>query len=327
MLKIFQICAVLNFSIYNKHVALSAAFPVFSEHARATSVTTFRSRTAITALYMQPDDESVDYFDLESARTKLEALVGASGGSSSFAMMPEEPSSPSLFVSIPSPEFAETYSMPEKPVLDIKLPPRPPLTTIERERRLAEIQLLAHLNDGDEPVNDILELWFAERGPRAAGLLRRADDLINEGHEEWGEAESILRSLIEEYGVYFAEPINRLATLYYLQGRLEESLTLNKMVLGVKPWHFGALSHIVMVYAALGDSNSARQWAAFRLPMFSHGGSNRRRTRWVERVVVEATGLLHTGEKNLSKVFGDSDKSWIETRQQKVLDLDDDAWQ
>jgi hypothetical protein len=95
------------------------------------------------------------------------------------------------------------------------------------------------------------------------------------------------------------------------------------MVLAVKPWHFGALSHIVMVYAALGDNHNARQWAAYRLPTFTPVGSNKRRTRWVERGVVDATLLLHQGEKRLTRSFGKPDKAWIE----KHIENDADAWQ
>lgn len=126
------------------------------------------------------------------------------------------------------------------------------------------------------------------------------------------------------------EPVNRLATLYYLHGRLEESLTLNKMVLAIKPWHVDALSHIVMVYAAMGDSDRARQWAAFRLPNFtsSTNGSNRRRTRWIERAVVDATIMLHKGEKITANSFGEPDKAWVE-KHRSTYDLQnpDDAWQ
>jgi hypothetical protein len=119
--------------------------------------------------------------------------------------------------------------------------------------------------------------------------------------------------------------VNRLATLYYVQGRLEESLTLNEIVLFIKPWHIGALSHIVMVHAALHDPVSARQWAAFRLPSLAASGSNRRRISWVERAVIDGTILLHEGEKNNSASFGIPDQEWIE---KQIYDNDNtEAWQ
>jgi hypothetical protein len=219
-------------------------------------------------------------------------------------------------------------SLPERPTLDVTLPPRGPLTTIERERRSVEIDLLATLDQGDNSISDIWELWFTERGPQAASLLREADELMNEGPEGFGTAEQILRALIEDYGVYFTEPLNRLATLYYLQGRMDEALTLNKMVLAVKPWHFGALSHIVMVYAALRDTQSARQWAAFRLPTFDPEKTNKRRIRWVERAVAEAKVLLEAREDTITRAFGNSDQDWVLTQKtHNIYENDTDSWQ
>jgi hypothetical protein len=280
----------------------------------------------MTALYMRPDDitnEHDDFFDVEAARRQLESLVGSGAPAEQpqqrqFEEVPRRP----MFASI---SIESTLLLPEPPKLDVSLPARSPLTTIERERRSAEILLLAHLNDGDEALSDIWNLWFSERGPKAAALLRKADNLVGEGPQGWKEAEEILRDLIEEHGVHFSEPVKCLALLCYLQGRMEEALSLNQMVLAVKPWHFGALSHIVMIYAALGDSVSAGRWAAFRLPTFPPLGSNRRRTRWVERAVVDATIVLHEGEKNLAETFGESDKSWFEKQQRKIRNIENDA--
>ena len=53
-----------------------------------------------------------------------------------------------------------------------------------------------------------------------------------------------------------------------------------KVVLHYKPWHFGALSGIVMVYASLKDPVEAREWASLRLPTYSPDqdqSTNRRR--------------------------------------------------
>jgi hypothetical protein len=327
MLKIFFLLSVVSLAILD-HAVLSDAFPVFQKHFRATSVTVTRSRSPVTALYIHSEDEHGDFFDVESARRQLESLVTGGGDARDLPQKPDQEHQQSAlrpeFASIVSPKSSETLSaLPATPTLEITLPARPPLTTIERERRLAEIKLLAQLNEGDESLSDIWNLWFAERGSQAADLLYEADELINQGHDGWEEAELILRALIEDFGVYFSEPLNRLATLYYLQGRYEEALRFNKLVLAVKPWHFGALSHIVMVYAALGDNERAREWAAFRLPTVSPAGSNRRWTRWVERAVVDSTVLLHQGEEKLAKLFGEPDKNWIETQ----VENDADAWQ
>lgn len=280
---------------------------------------------------MHAQDDHGEFFDVEAARKKLEAMVADAGGSSSMALSnvgsEDQKPRPSVHAWL-SASFENALCLPERPSLDVTLPARGPLTTIERERRLAEIDLLATLDQGDNSISDIWELWFTERGPQAASLLHEADTLMNEGPEGFGTAEKILRALIEDYGVYFSEPLNRLATLYYLQGRMDEALTLNKMVLAVKPWHFGALSHIVMVYAALRDNQSARQWAAFRLPTFDPEKPNKRRIRWVDRAVAEAKMLLDAREDTISRAFGSSDQDWVLMQKaHNTYDNDTDSWQ
>jgi hypothetical protein len=331
MIQILLVLTAVS-SILLNHDVLCEAFPVATGYSRATSVVSmFRDRSSMTALYMHTEDEHGDFFDVESARRQLESLVTGAGGPS----LPEKPRNTQDEMQ-PRPVFSSVVSspenfssLPETPVLDVTLPARGPLTTIERERRLAELELLSSLDEGDHSLSDIWDLWFAERGQSAANLLHRVDDLMNEGPEGFGEAEKILRDLVQEHGVHFAEPLNRLATIYYLQGRMEEALTFNKMVLAVKPWHFGALSHIVMVYAALGDNQSARQWAAFRLPSYSPDKSNRRRIRWTERAVAEATMRLERREDTIKKSFGKPDQEWIDMQIQMrhMYENDADAWQ
>lgn len=276
------------------------------------------------------DDGDNDRFDVEALRQQFESLASNTGASVfSSAMQEDSDFGEKEPVSSGGLLLIATGSVPlrETPPLDVAIPPRPPLTSIERERRSAEIELLGHLTDGEEAVKEIYNLWFSERGAAASKLLQQARELMEQGREEQDEAESILRALVDEYGVYFTEPLNQLAILYHVQGRFEKALQLNKIVLSVKPWHFAALSHIVMVYAAMGDQDTARQWAYFRLPPFAYGGSNGRRSRWVERAVVEATVRLHQGEKNNALSFGISDREWIAQQGNEFDSNDASAWQ
>jgi hypothetical protein len=114
-----------------------------------------------------------------------------------------------------------------------------------RERRLKEIELLSSLKTSDQGLNELWSLWFGERGPEAAEKLIHADDLMNV--ESWSEAEDFLLNLIDEHSMHWVEPVNRLATLYYMERRYEESKALCEIVLDSKPWHFGALSGIVVL--------------------------------------------------------------------------------
>jgi hypothetical protein len=274
-----------------------------------------RLPTSLLASRRFNDAREDNDFDIDQVRQRLEALVV---GSSDSLTQQEAPK-------------ANVKSMlREKPVLqeysidiDLDLPTQPPLTSIDRERRMVEIQLLANLESGDQALSDLWTHWIQERGAAAAARLLRAEELTSQGPKYWAEAERMLKDLIEEYGIYWAEPVNRLATLFYMQGKLRDSETLSKLVLKVKPWHFGALSGIVMVYAGLRDSESARMWAARRMPSFAPEGSNRRRAVWVERAFREAEKSLDDAEMRLKKSFGEPDQH--QSPDQEVVS--DDAWQ
>ena len=201
--------------------------------------------------------------------------------------------------------------------------------------------MLAELDEGDDAMVDLWNLWFHERGSKAAAQLAKAEELTSQGPLAWPDAERILEDLIVQYGVYFTEPVNRLATLYYMQDRLEESERLCNIVLDCKPWHFGALSGIVMVHAGLRNVNAARLWAARRLPTYvadSEGVSiNRRRRAWVMRALRDAEQSLVDAEKRVHVAFGKPDEhattggSEGPTLDGATVDHDDDddddAWQ
>ena len=162
----------------------------------------------------------------------------------------------------------------------------PPLTAVLRERREKEIELLNSLRTSDNAVSDLWSLWIAERGSDAAAKIKHAEELISV--ESWSEAETEILALIEEHGIHWAEPVNRLATLYYMLGRYEESKALCELVLDIKPWHFGALSGIVLVCIASNDVSEANHWSQMRLPP---GG--KRRVEWTNNAVEQAEKSLH----------------------------------
>ena len=64
----------------------------------------------------------------------------------------------------------------------------------------------------------------------------------------------------------WVEPINRLATLLFYQGQLEESKKLCEFVLKHKPWHFGCQTGIVTVCQQLNDTAGVEYWSAKRMP-------------------------------------------------------------
>ena len=255
---------------------------------------------------------------IKSARAKLEALMRGTGKDNDQNEATEEsktlydislrPSKKSGFSSSSSSGPSPSSRLHPSNLSDEILHP-PPLTTIGRSRHEAEIRSLSSLIDSDDALSDLWTLWFAERGPRASQKLMAAEQLAMGGPMYWSKAEERLRSLIEEHGVHWSEPVNRLATLLYQQGRLKESKELCEVVLSVKPWHFGALSGIVMVCAGLGDASAARMWADRRLPpLRPDGDTTERRVEWVQRAVGEATKSLKRAEDMLQKEFQHCDR-------------------
>lgn len=181
-----------------------------------------------------------------------------------------------------------------------------PLTTIERERRVAELHSLAQLEYNDEALDHLRYLWKHERGMVAANRLEQIDHWIEAG--QWDQAESMLLTLLQEYDDdSWSEPALRIATIRYWQKRFQEAEHWCKVALNAKPWHFGALSEIVIIYAAQRENELAREWAARRLPPINPNGSNRRRWNWVKQSLTQARQALQDREEALERQWGAPD--------------------
>ena len=246
--------------------------------------------TSLLARYGNEEDDEefkigkiINDLDVDAARTKLENLL-----TNDDAIEDKHPEHLPL----------TTELLHEQP---------PPTLTDEQRKHLAkEIELLSGLyqSDNEEALTNLWTHWFAERGPGPASQLLHAEQLANVEFDIDGkptliyqrEAEELFRDLIEEHGIYWAEPVNRLATLLYRQGRYRESKACCQLVLAVKPWHFGALSGMVMVCTEMRDVMNARIWADRRLPPVQptivKGEGNERRKNWIRRAVRDATNIL-----------------------------------
>lgn len=189
-------------------------------------------------------------------------------------------------------------------------PPPPPLSSIERDRRLVEIKLLECLVEGDDAVSGLWDHWYSERGSSAKSRLEKMGGLITDPRD-WQDCEKGLMELVDEYGIYFVEPVNLLATLYFLQGKLKLSYKLCKIILTLKPYHIGALSGIVQVTLGLNDAIATREWAPKRLPRVptpedddtSMEVENPRRVEWVEWAVTVAKDQLDQAERRTREDF------------------------
>ncbi len=218
----------------------------------------------------------------------------------------------------------------------------PILTSTERKRRLLEIDLLQNLiqSDDDETVDQLWSLWYAERDneDNATEQLYAAT-LYSNDPNTWDQAEQIMLQLILEHGIYWVEPVNRLATLYYLQGKYQQSIDLCQVILHVKPWHIGALSGMVGLYIQMNDMAQAKKWSEKRLPSYvpefikGSKNSNQRRAEWVKNAVTEAKLSLHNAEQHLQISFGKSDPRQLGRYDNPTddtvptLDADTASWQ
>lgn len=231
-------------------------------------------------------------------------------------------------------------------------PPPPPLSSIERDRRLCEIKLLECLVEDDDAVSELWNHWYSERGSATKTRIEEIGGLFN-FPEDWEDCERDLIEVVDEYGVYFVEPLNLLATLYFVQGRLQLSYKLCQLILALKPYHIGALSGIVQVALGLRDPIASREWALKRLPsrappeLTNDGASsinqreevqqleNPRRVEWVERAVATAKELLDQAERRTKEDFFGKPETYYDnvndddakTEHSFDDESDDSAWQ
>ena len=340
----------------------------------------------------ESEETGKDPVDVESARKRLELLMGGENGRNATAEDGDAEAAATVPTKFSIKKFlAELPSPPSRELDNIHLPENDvPMSSMERVRRENEIVLLKLLEDSDEASEALWNLWYSERGKDGQRRLAETDLLMG-NPQRWDECESLLVNLIDgrssssstrskskprdvgegddnivdEYidprpGIYFVEAVNRLATLYFLQQRLNESYKLCRIVLQLKPWHFGALSGIVQVCIALGRrqdetfKDEAREWAELRLPsMISgsalpgapinplNGPSNPRRIEWCRNAVEDAKKLLRLAEKNTKQSLGKPEDYYSDSGQDQNKsvendeevgkgignDMDDDAWQ
>jgi hypothetical protein len=319
------------------------------------------------------ESESDQKFDVDTARLRLESLISGEKNASRDKTNRSKATPPNRFSvteflsrcrdSLPPKkgdddgQFKESWfeDDTDRAFFESLLPPRPPMSATERKRRQVEIQLLRLLEDSDDVTGQIWDLWFSERGPEYANILAQTDSLMAKPND-WKLCEQQLLELIDDPlgsadndrpGVYFVEAINRMATLYFLQGRLQESYILCRLVLYLKPWHFGALSGIVQVAIGMGDRDEARFWAERRLPTLMSGTSfppfpdkmvskdtpkNPRRKEWCETAASQAQILLEKAEINTVKCLGQPEDYYSVNKSHQTVrlaepDVEEEAWQ
>lgn len=100
----------------------------------------------------------------------------------------------------------------------------------------------------------IWETWIKCKNPTIASLMDKV--AIAMQLKNYDEALIIINQVVAS-GPNYAEGWNKRATIYYLLGRLKESLADINHTLELEPRHFGALSGLGLVYNGLGETSKA----------------------------------------------------------------------
>jgi tetratricopeptide (TPR) repeat protein len=108
--------------------------------------------------------------------------------------------------------------------------------------------------DPDKIIADIWQIWGSNDSPTAELLIRQGTAAMNA--HEFDAAEKTFIQLIESYPNY-AEGWNKRATLYFIMGRFDASLTDIQHVLDLEPRHFGALAGKAAILRAQGHTREA----------------------------------------------------------------------
>jgi hypothetical protein len=165
-----------------------------------------------------------------------------------------------------------------------------PLTSSSKRLMELELELLKKLEESDDVVDPLVELWTAERADAAKDLQEMELGNCSPGLVQ---EEARLRAMIQRYGSEWVEPMSRLAVLLFTKGRLVEAIGLIRNVLQVKPWHFEAGQLLVIILLRNGEYASAiRAARVYTLPDLNENTQNRRRMRWVNEKVAQAQEIL-----------------------------------
>ena len=148
------------------------------------------------------------------------------------------------------------------------------------DRLFARLVKATSDEEGQAVEQAIWKLWMASDSPTAELLLGQAVKVSAVGDNE--TALGILDKLIRVHPD-FMEAWNRRATVYFLLGRYQESLSDIDQVLAREPRHFGALSGLGMIKRRLGDLSAARAAFSDALAVHPHMPGVKRALEELER--------------------------------------------
>ena len=128
----------------------------------------------------------------------------------------------------------------------------------------------------------IWALWVEARDDGLNQLMHGGTRAMQVG--DLNEAIGMFGQLIE-IAPDFAEAWNKRATVYYMVGRYDDSITDCMKVLELEPRHFGALSGLGLIYMSLDDKPAALHWFREALKQNPHMDNIRDRVEELSREV------------------------------------------
>jgi tetratricopeptide (TPR) repeat protein len=120
----------------------------------------------------------------------------------------------------------------------------------------------------------IWQIWIESDDAASSQLMRRGMTAMASGEHE--TALDAFDTLVAQAPA-FAEAWNKRATLYYLLGRLDESVNDIQQTLELEPRHFGALSGLALIYDAVDNPEAALRSLEAALAINPHLQGSRER--------------------------------------------------
>jgi hypothetical protein len=220
-------------------------------------------------------------------------LATADEGSNADEQIDEE-SVTSEMLDIPDPETAKMQleslfrlrTENETESASSNIPALPRMSGTKRRRIEREKVLIGMLagEQAEQAIGLLWKHWFNERGETARLQMEEVENLMGGSGldpQALEQAASKLDKLIEAHEDW-AEPMNRLAMVRFLQQRWSDSVMLCEKVIVIKPWHFGALSGLIMCHQRRGNIEAAQEYVTRNIPP-----PGPQRKKWVEKMVRE----------------------------------------
>jgi hypothetical protein len=161
---------------------------------------------------------------------------------------------------------------------------RHPLSFAERRRRQIEIELLRELENSDEALDQLMDLWIHACPCEAESI----DALLLMECQTTPETENTLKRIISKCPDW-PEPISRLALLKFVKGDYDECQECVHLVLRLKPWHFEMRQMQVLLDLARHNRKTAIADARLGLPPMSQP---KKRSYWIAQMVRAAERQL-----------------------------------